>query len=242
MSRSLEPSAFLPENSACVRYNRNKATNRTRHQFRPSMSQSQSTAEILLNEPDTRPELRTKRLCLRPFDLADAPAMEALANHRQIAANTLSIDFPYPDGQARKWIAHQPESWLLGKSVVFAICDLESERLMGAIGMEISEANQSAELGYWLGEPFWNCGFCTEAARAVVEFGFEVLALHKIHSQHMLRNPASGRVLEKVGFRREGLLREHIRKWGVFEDVVVYGILNRDYRQSRLRPIGGKIC
>lgn len=161
--------------------------------------------------------------------------MEALANHRQIAANTLSIDFPYPDGQGKKWIAIQPINWLLGKSAVFAICDLQSTQLMGAIGMEISEANQSAELGYWLGEPFWNRGFCTEAAQAVVGFGFEILALHKIHSQHMLRNGASGRVLEKVGFQREGLLHEHIRKWGAFEDVVVYGILNREYRKSRLR-------
>jgi RimJ/RimL family protein N-acetyltransferase len=73
-------------------------------------------------------------------------------------------------------------------------------------------------------------GYATEAARAVVRYGFDELGLHKIHAHYLTRNPASGKVLERVGMRQEGLLREEVRKWGRFEDVIVCGILRTDPR------------
>jgi RimJ/RimL family protein N-acetyltransferase len=195
---------------------------------------------------DSRPELRTKRLWLRPFQASDAQDLERLANDKEIAANTRSIDYPYPAGQGIKWIEPQADSWLAGTAAVFAICHQGMNRppkapqvkgqgrgqptsgqLMGAIGLEICEADQLAELGYWIGRDFRGLGYVTEAAEAVVAFGFEILGLNKIHSQHMARNPKSGRVMEKIGMQQEGILRRHVRKWGVFEDVVVYGILNQ---------------
>ena len=97
--------------------------------------------------------------------------------------------------------------------------------MIGAIGLEVNKTDHNAELGYWLGRDFWNQGYCTEAAVSVIEFGFKTLGLRRIASEHLVRNPASGKVMEKIGMTREGLLRKHVRKWGVFEDVVVYGIL-----------------
>ncbi len=184
--------------------------------------------DVEASVPDSRPELNTKRLRLRPFGLEDAQRMSILINDREIAANTRSIEFPYPDGAAAKWISHHVDLWLGGKSAIFAICNLATADLMGAIGLEIKEADQNAELGYWLGRPFWNQGFCTEAARAVVEFGLRDLGLHRIHAHFMTRNPASGRIMEKIGMRQEGYLRGHVRKWGAFEDIMVYGILASD--------------
>lgn len=193
-------------------------------------------------ETDTRPELRTERLLLRPFQLNDSEAMEAIINDRLIASNTRTIEFPYPTGAAQVWINGHAESWLAGRSVVFAICNgridskIRPGELMGAIGLEIEEADQRAELGFWMGADFRGRGFCTEAARAVVEFGLQRLALNRIYAEHLLRNPASGRVLEKIGMRREGVLRRHCRKWGVFEDVAVLGILSSDLVEHSHQP------
>lgn len=181
---------------------------------------------------DQRPTIETKRLVLRPFQESDAEVQQLLINDREIAANTRTIEYPYPDGAALKWITQHPKMWLEGKSAIFAICLANSGQLTGAIGLEISAANQHAELGYWIGREFWNQGICTEAARAVVQFGFETLSLNRIHAHHLTRNPASGRILEKIGMRKEGLLRSHVKKWGVFEDVVVYGILNSDFQRD----------
>ena len=177
------------------------------------------------NQQDTRPELRTSRLLLRPFQLSDAEAMEVWINDREIAANTRTIEYPYPPGSGKKWIEKHPQTWLDGKSAVFAICELESGDLMGAIGLEIDRDHHHAELGYWLGRQFWNRGICTEAAAAVLKFGLKQLGLNKVHAHYLLRNPASGRILEKIGMKKEGVLRKHIRKWGVFEDIGLYGLL-----------------
>jgi RimJ/RimL family protein N-acetyltransferase len=94
----------------------------------------------------------------------------------------------------------------------------------------VDRRHDNAEIGYWLGAPFWGRGYCTEGARAVVAYGFAVLGLHRIHAMHFTRNAASGRVLEKLGMRFEGCRREHVRKWDAFEDVALYGILAPDWR------------
>lgn len=177
---------------------------------------------------DFRPQLRTDRLLLRPFQLDDAVQLERLINDRLIAFNTCSIDYPYLPGQGTEWIGPQADLWRQGKSAVFAICTLDANELMGAIGLEINEIDQRAELGFWLGQGYRQQGYCREAARAVVEYGLTTLALNKIQAQYFRRNPASGKVLQKIGMQREGLLRRHRRKWGVFEDVIVCGMLAGD--------------
>jgi [ribosomal protein S5]-alanine N-acetyltransferase len=80
-----------------------------------------------------------------------------------------------------------------------------------------------------VGRDWWGQGYATEAARAVLRYGFEELKLNRIYAHHMTKNPASGRVLEKIGMQREGCLRQMIRKWGVLEDVVLYAILRQDW-------------
>ena len=97
--------------------------------------------------------------------------------------------------------------------------------MIGAVGLRIEREDQRAELGYWIGRPYWNQGYCTEAARAVLDFGFEQLGLNRIYASHFTRNPASGRVMQKLGMTHEGRLRQHVRKWDAFEDVEVYAVL-----------------
>ena len=90
-------------------------------------------------------------------------------------------------------------------------------------------------MGVWIGVDWWGRGYATEASQTVLQFGFEVLSLNRIYAHHMLRNPASGRVLEKIGMKHEGILRERVRKWGVFEDVAILSVIRKEW-PGRGRP------
>jgi len=183
-----------------------------------------------------QPTLTTLRLTLRPYTFADASAVAALAGRREIADTTMAIPHPYLVQHATDWISGQSISWKEGREVVFAIVFREETKLIGAVGLrEIDKAHSHAELGYWIGVDWWGRGFATEAARAVVEFGFQSLKLNRIHAHHMLRNPASGRVLQKVGMRPEGVLRQRVCKWGVFEDVAILAVIKSEWQP--LKPL-----
>ncbi|MAG34881.1 MAG: GNAT family N-acetyltransferase [Dehalococcoidia bacterium] len=176
-----------------------------------------------------RPTLETARLVLRLFSLADAPDVQRLAGERDVASTTLNIPHPYEDGVAEAWIGSHQVGHEQGKSVTFAIVLGADRTLIGAIGLHLEQRHDSAELGYWIGKPFWNQGYCTEAAQAVVDYAFAVLQLNRVHASYVTRNPASGRVMEKVGMTHEGCLRQHVKKWGVFEDLGMYGIVRSEW-------------
>ncbi len=97
--------------------------------------------------------------------------------------------------------------------------------LIGAVSLRIERDDQRAELGYWIGRPYWGQGYCTEAVRAVLSFGFQQLGLNRIYAGHFSRNPASGRVMQKAGMNCEGHLRQHTKKWDAFEDIEIYAVL-----------------
>ncbi len=152
-----------------------------------------------------------------------------LAGNRAIAESTLNIPHPYEEGMAEEWIATHGPDYESGKSVHFAITHQETTELLGAISlMDVSIIHSHAELGYWIGQPSWGQGYCTEAARAVIGFAFEILELDRIHACHFSRNPASGRVMQKIGMKKEGIQKGHIKKWGRFEDLVLYGLMKYD--------------
>ena len=171
------------------------------------------------------PLLRTRRLLLRSFKPEDASAVRILAGDKDIASTTSTIPHPYEKELAEAWIAAHDQAFQQGKSVILAITLPEPDRLIGAIGLEINQEQRRGELGYWVGKPYWNNGYCTEAVQAMLKYGFEVLGLDRIYAFHFTRNPASGKVMQKVNMKREGLMRQHLLKWGVREDLEVYGIL-----------------
>lgn len=175
-----------------------------------------------------QPTLETSRLVLRPYEPSDAPDVERLAGEWAVADTTQNIPHPYPRGGAAHWIATHADTWASGEGANFAIVERESVAFVGAVGMRIEAINASAELGYWVGVPYWNHGYASEAARAVVAFAFE-LGLHRIQARHLVRNPASGRVMQKIGMQHEAVLREAARKWGRFEDVAMYAILAHEF-------------
>ena len=179
----------------------------------------------------TQPTLHTQRLILRPFSLADALAVQQLAGDRAVAASTLSIPHPYPDGLAEAWIRTHPEQFANGKAITLAITLIDN-RLCGSIGLELVPEFHLAELGYWIGVPFWGQGYCTEAAQQLIDYGFQELKLNRIQGTHYTDNPASGRVMEKLGMVYEGCRRQHTCKDGVFKDIKLYGLLRQDWAST----------
>ncbi|HXP59411.1 MAG TPA: GNAT family N-acetyltransferase [Dongiaceae bacterium] len=178
------------------------------------------------------PTLETERLVLRPLTPEDGATVARLAGSREIADTTISIPHPYSEKQARAWIAARTSQSSTGKEMVFGVAIRQDAQLIGAVGLrEMDTEHAQAEMGFWIGVPSWGRGYATEAARRVVRYAFEDLKLNRVYAHHMVRNPASGRVLEKLGMKREGLLRQRVRKWGVFEDVVLLAILHDDWRQ-----------
>ena len=180
--------------------------------------------------------LQTERLVLRALRPDDAPTIAQLAGHREIADTTLSIPHPYSVEQAQEWIATHGGPQNLTKQTVFGITTRADGQLIGTVGLrEINPEHCHAEMGFWIGVDWWGNGYATETARVVLRYGFAELKLNRIYAQHMVRNPASGRVLEKIGMKPEGLLRQTVRKWGIFENVVLMAILRDDWRKRKNR-------
>jgi RimJ/RimL family protein N-acetyltransferase len=173
--------------------------------------------------------IHTARLVLRPPERSDAPAIQRLANDVDVARNTLTIPHPYPPGMAESWIAMVTERWADGSHAAFAICDRMSGELCGVIGLRIERDQERAELGYWIGKPFRGRGLASEAARALLDHAFSALELERVYASHFPWNPASGRVLEKAGLKREGTLRGHVHKNGERVDLHFFGILRAEH-------------
>jgi len=184
------------------------------------------------------PRLVTERLLLRPFTDIDGPAVERLAGAREVADTTLSLPHPYPIGGGAEWIATHASAWERGERLSLAICSRgASEDLLGAMGLHISMTHRHGEIGYWIGVSSWGKGYATEAARALVGYAIAELGLHRLQGRHFSRNPASGRVMQKLGMQLEGVHRDAYLRWGRFEDVAVYGILAFKWRPPTSSPL-----
>ena len=184
------------------------------------------------------PSLKTERLLLRPLTPDDGAAVSNLASSREIADTTISIPHPCSDDQARAWIAAHSGQLGADPGMAFGLIRKENADLIGTVTLaEINLEHSQAEVDFWIGVPSWGNGYATEAARRVVRYAFEELKLNRVYAHHMVRNPASGRVLEKLGMIREGLLRHGVRKWGVFEDVVLMAILQEDWLRMSGKPV-----
>jgi RimJ/RimL family protein N-acetyltransferase len=178
-----------------------------------------------------QPTLTTKRLTLRPFVLEDAWDVERLAGMREIADTTLNIPHPYPVGAATRWIETHAPVWMAGTGVTYAIIETSNGKLAGVVSlMQIHREHRRAELGYWIAVDRWNKGFATEASEALIHFGFHTLGLHRIESTHFVRNPASGKVMQKLGMKQEGLARDSAVKWDRYESLVRYAILEHEWK------------
>ena len=144
---------------------------------------------------------RTKRLTLRPGWPEDAPALSRAIGHESVVSNLSRVPWPYALGDAETFLARTHRR----DEAVFVILahDGRATQLIGGIGIHGTD-DGGHELGYWLTPGAWGRGYATEAGRAVVDIARYSLGLASLRSAHFVDNPASGRVLTKLGFRATG--------------------------------------
>jgi ribosomal-protein-alanine N-acetyltransferase len=150
---------------------------------------------------DTFPILLTPRLVLRQLRADDIPSLVKYANNKKIAYNVINIPYPYHEHEAVFRISYVLQGFKTRARYVFAIIARETDELIGEIGIHLVNNDGLAQLGYWVGEPFWNRGIATEAMHAVLKFGFERLGLLDIFATVHIDNPASGTVALRCGLK-----------------------------------------
>lgn len=177
-------------------------------------------------------ELRTAHLILRPLERAHLEFMLPLIGAREVAATTLRIPHPYTRKDAEDYFAAMEPEVAKGNMVRLSLFIAASDEYCGSMGLHIERDHERAEMGYWIGVPYWGRGYASEAARAVVAYAFDELRLNRVFATVFKGNTASRRVAEKAGMRYEGCLRQHVNKWGQLLDVEVYGALAGDLPQQ----------
>ena len=148
------------------------------------------------------PRLETDRLLLRPPEFRDVPAIATWAGDWDVAKNLASVPHPYREDDAREFVARVAQRRALGEGHCFAVTRKLDGVFMGTCGLHLEDGR--FELGYWLGKPFWRQGYATEAAKKVVSFAFRDLKATSLWAGWFEDNPASGRVLQKLGCRPDG--------------------------------------
>lgn len=167
---------------------------------------------------------------LTEFRQSDKSDLVQWLNDREISNRTLRIPHPYTANDALTWLSECERMRAEhGQPIHFAI--RQREQLVGACGFEGLKIGMlhRAELGYWLARPYWGRGIMTAVVATVCGYAFDTWGLRRITAHVFEGNSASSRILEKNGFRREGLLRRHYLKNGEFLDAEVYGLLDSDF-------------
>jgi RimJ/RimL family protein N-acetyltransferase len=142
--------------------------------------------------------IETDNLILRPYTLADTSVVAKLAGDIRVAASTLNIPHPYSHHIASEWISSLENNWRERTGVSYAVILKATSSLVGTVSL-VTISGEKAELGYWIGHEFWGNGFGTEAASALIHQAFEKLSITVIIAEHLSSNPASGKVMTKIG-------------------------------------------
>ncbi len=164
--------------------------------------------------------LTSPRCTLRPLQAADAPSLTTHANDREIWLNLRDrFPHPYAEHDAESYIAMQA-----ARSPVTTFGIIVDHAAVGSISLAPGDdiARCSAEVGYWLGRAYWNRGIVTDALRLVTRYAFDHLSMSRVFAVPFVRNPASARVLDKVGYSLEGHMRKSAVKEGVMLDQWMY--------------------
>src|SRR5690625_3229492 len=176
--------------------------------------------------------LETERLLLRTLTSDDSDRIEELAGDYDVAKSTLNIPHPYPKGTAIQFIESILNAEKNNKIVMFAITEKESQLLIGLINISLTAPYKRGELAYWVGKQYRGKGYGTEATKKVLEVGFNHLNLNKIFAASFTSNPGSWRIMEKVGLKYEGTLKQHVARFGQFYDLAYYGLLKEEFEAN----------
>ena len=141
-------------------------------------------------------------VAIRPFLATDSERVQALVSNKAVARMASNIPYPYPKDGAKTWIASHGAQHRGGTAIIRAIVSLATNQCVGAISIDqiTRGLNASGNLGYWVGEPYWNQGFCAQAGQLMLQLATKEYAMKRVVAAHRVDNLASGKVLEKLGF------------------------------------------
>jgi len=177
-------------------------------------------------------ELSTERLHLRKFKIEDAKHFSNLLKDKEVASTTLMLPFPCTQQDAIDIIKKYQDEQKLQKSIRWVITIRGTAHMIGGIRLVPNATFNSAELGFWIGKDYWKKGFTHEAASAVLSFGFSELKINRCEAHAMTENISSIKLLKKLGFNREGLHPQLVKKWGEYKDVFTFGLLRSNFTTS----------
>ena len=181
-----------------------------------------------------RVELVGDRVRLRPAVVADAgPAYRLVTDDRIL--RWLLWDGPDAEADMVRVFGRWQQQLRSGESYQFAIERLDEPGIIGCIGPRLVEHPHQADIGYWLGVPFWNQGYMTEAISLISHFSFEYLDVVRVYAMVLVCNAGSRRALEKNGFSLDGTLRNHALKRGEWRDEWFYSLLRSEWQAGRER-------
>ncbi|QQE13496.1 GNAT family N-acetyltransferase [Planctomycetota bacterium] len=177
-------------------------------------------------------EFETDRLVIRQFSEADAPKVFEMLSDEEIARNA-GAPWPYEMKHATGWISMHDDLFKKGETLPYAIEVKDTEELIGCVSLNnMYTPNGPGDLGFWLGRNYWGNGYATEAAKCMIEIGFQTLGLNKVYTFCLSGNVGSEHVLKKCGLIREGVLRQQMPRGGKFIDMIYYGILREEWSQT----------
>jgi [ribosomal protein S5]-alanine N-acetyltransferase len=179
-------------------------------------------------------KLVTKRLILRPLKKSDAKDIVDNINDLNITKWLLIVPYPYKLKDAKSWIKQNTEKWKKREKDDYGFgIELKGEKkIIGGIGLhKVRKSQGKAEVGYWLGRKYWRNGYGSEALKAVLDFAFKKLKLRRIEAGVFAGNPASGKLLEKFGAKKEGMKRMSCKckADNKIKDEYIYGLLKQEY-------------
>ncbi len=179
---------------------------------------------------EIKTNLEGERVFIRRLRLSDANDVYVNVRDKEIVRWSLNIPHPYPKKIAAKFIRKSQREWRAKKGFVFGVVFKKTGRVIGVTGFKnIDRISNCADIGYWLGKNYWRRGLATEAVRLVLKFGFKELKLHRIYAYVFEKNTGSKLVLEKCGFKLEGVMREALLKRSRRHNMLNYGILKREF-------------
>jgi RimJ/RimL family protein N-acetyltransferase len=165
---------------------------------------------------------------IRSYSFSDQSALVKYANNYNISKLLRDqFPFPYTNADAETWIVYACNQQIETNFVI-----ANEKELIGAISVNFQEDVHrfSAEIGYWLAEPFWGKGIMTNALRLFTNYAFHNFDLNRIYANVFEGNDASKKVLIKVGFKQEATLRKAVIKNGIFLDQYIYAILKEEFK------------
>ena len=174
-------------------------------------------------------EIATTNLLLRYYTAEDAPRIYELITDEEVI-KAIGVPYPYEMKHAEEWIAtHQNMLEKKTGMPMAVVLKRTGELIDDASLVNMRMPHRHAELGYWLGRPYWGNGYATEAARALLEYAFTELEMNRIFASYLLENKKSEYILKKLGMKYEGVFRQHVNHHGVYSDLAYCAVLRQEW-------------